>query len=82
LYHKILNEVNDLRRNDPALRVTKASDRYLDCKPTPSLYAKPLAFKNWEHLGGWLLQIYDNIFENYDHSVIMHYNRNIPVEGD
>jgi len=56
----------------------KTSNSNLDSKPT--LYAKPLAFKNWENLGGWLIQIYDNIFENYDHSVTIHLkylNRNI-----
>lgn len=37
------------------------------------LYAKSLEFKSWEQLGKWLLTIYDHMFENYEHSVILTY---------
>jgi hypothetical protein len=43
----------------------------MECKP--KLYAKPLVFKSWEQLGKWLLTIYDHMFENYEHSVIIAY---------
>lgn len=42
----------------------------------PILYAKPLAFKSWDLLGKWLIQIYDHIFENYEHSVIIIFKSN------
>lgn len=67
LQQKILDEIQNFKNNDPLLCLKKTS--HVENKPT--LYAKHFAFKSWSHLGSWLLQIYDHMFENFDHSVII-----------
>lgn len=65
---RVLIEIEDIKTNDPTLCLRKISSN-IECKPV--LYAKPLTLKNWHHLGKWLLKIYDYMFENYEHSVII-----------
>lgn len=60
----ILDEIYDIRNNDPLL---VKNDANKDNKPV--LFAKYLIISNWENLGKWLLNIYDYLFNNYDHSV-------------
>lgn len=63
---KILDEIENIKKNDPMLQklVTKKTSK-------PVLYANPLKFKSWDRLGKWLLHIYDNLFDNFEHSVII-----------
>lgn len=63
---RILDEIEDIKKNDLSLCLGQLSVD-LECKPV--LCAKPTTFKSWDHLGKWLLKIYDHMFENYDHSV-------------
>lgn len=63
---RILDEIEDIKKNDPSLCLGKTS---VDLECTPVLCAKPSIFKSWDHLGKWLLKVYDHMFENYDHSV-------------
>ncbi|VVC42534.1 Hypothetical protein CINCED_3A009963 [Cinara cedri] len=63
---KILNEIESIKKNDPMLQKYKAIKK--SCKSV--LYANPLEFKSWGHLGKWLLNIYDNLFENFEHSLL------------
>lgn len=65
---KVLKEIEDVKKNDPTLSFGKPS-LSIECKPV--LYAKPLKFKGLDQLGKWLINIYDNLFENYDHAVII-----------
>lgn len=66
---KILNEIEDVKKNDPTLCFGKSSVN-IECKPV--LCAKPLEFKGLDQLGKWLINIYDNLFENYEHAVTIH----------
>lgn len=63
---KILDEIENIKENDPTLHKLKIIKDM--CKPV--LYANPLKFENWNHLGKWLLNIYDHLFNNFEHSVI------------
>lgn len=63
---KILDEIENIKENDPTLHKLKIIN--VMCKPV--LYANPLKFTSWNHLGKWLLNIYDNLFNNFEHSVI------------
>ncbi|CAH1731820.1 unnamed protein product [Aphis gossypii] len=67
IQQKILDEIEDIKKNDPTLCLGKLS-KSMECKPM--LYAKSLEFKSWEQLGKWLLTIYDHMFENYEHSLL------------
>lgn len=73
IQHKILNEIEDLRKNDPTLCVDKI---LINLDNKPKLFAKLLEFNSWSHFGCWLLQIYDNLFKNYNHSVIINSKHN------
>jgi len=70
IQQKILDEIEDVKKNDPTLCLGKSS-KNMECKP--ELFARPLMFKSWDQLGKWLLTIYDHMFESYEHSVIIAY---------
>lgn len=67
IQQKILDEIENIKENDPTLHKLRLIKEI--CKPV--LYANPLEFKSWDHLGKWLLNIYDNLFKNFEHSVII-----------
>lgn len=68
IQQKVLNEIEDVKRNDPTLCFGKSSLN-TECKPI--LCTKPFEFKSLNQLGKWLIHIYDNLFNNYEHGVII-----------
>jgi len=67
IQQKVLDEIEDIKKNDLTLCLRKT---FINKEHKPKLCAKPLEFKSLGHLGRWLLQIYDHMFEDYEHSVV------------
>lgn len=66
---KVLNDIKSIKNNHKLCSGLKC------IKPKPTLFAKHIRLlKNWVFVGKWLLQIYDYIFENFEHSVIIIFN--------
>lgn len=66
---RVLNEIKNIKTND---RTLCSGLKPINIKCKPLLYARHITcLRSWTFLGKWLLQIYENIFENYEHSVIV-----------
>jgi len=64
---KVLNEIKNIKNNYHTLCPELKS---INIEHKPILFAKHIIhLKSWVFLGKRLLKIYDNMFENYEHSV-------------